>query len=71
MTLTPTEPYRVAAPAALALAMPAAVFAGTCFIAMDRHSHSVSDTLYGIYPFWGTTFLLWDWLVRRLAEAKR
>jgi len=53
------------------LAVPAAVFAATCFIAVDRHSHSVSDTLYGIYPFWGTTFLLWDWLVRRLAEAKR
>ena len=68
--MTPTEPYRVAAPAALALALPAAVFAATCFVAIDRHSHSASDTLYGIYPFWATTFLLWDWLVRRFAEAK-
>lgn len=65
-----TQPYREAAPAALLLAVPAAVFAATVFIAIDRQSHSSSDTLYGIYPFWGTTFLLWDWLVRRLAEAK-
>ncbi|MGZ3172360.1 MAG: hypothetical protein ACXWJC_04645 [Croceibacterium sp.] len=68
--MTLTQPYREAAPAALLLALPAAIFAATCFIAIGRHSHSVSDTLYGIYPFWGTTFLLWDWLVRRLAEAK-
>jgi hypothetical protein len=65
------QPYRAAAPAAVLLALPAAVFAATCFIAIDRHSHSVSDTLYGIYPFWGTTFLLWDWLVRRFAEINR
>jgi hypothetical protein len=42
------QPYRAAAPAAVLLALPAAVFAATCFIAIDRHSHSVSDTLYGI-----------------------
>jgi hypothetical protein len=65
------QPYRAAAPAAVLLALPAAVFAATCFIAIDRHSHSVSDTLYGIFPFWGTTFLLWDWLVRRVAEINR
>ncbi len=68
--MTFTQPYREVAPAALLLALPVAIFAATCFIAIDRHSHSVSDTLYGIHPFWGTTFLLWDWLVRRLAEAK-
>jgi hypothetical protein len=68
--MTFAQPYRAAAPAALVLALPAAIFAATVFVAIDRHSHSVSDTLYGIYPFWGTTFLLWDWLVRRLAELK-
>jgi len=68
--MTLIQPYRTAAPAALVLALPAAIFTATCFVAIDRHSHSISDTLYGIYPFWGTTFLLWDWLVRRLAEAK-
>jgi hypothetical protein len=32
------------------------------FIAVDRHSHSVSDTLYGIFPFFTCAFLLWDWI---------
>jgi hypothetical protein len=35
---------------------------------VDRHSHSVSDTLYGIYPFFVATFLLLDWIARRLRE---
>jgi hypothetical protein len=28
------------------------VFCANTFWAVDRHSHSVSDTLYGIFPFW-------------------
>ena len=35
------------------------------FIALDRHSHSASDTLYGCYPFFVSTFLLWTWLAER------
>lgn len=35
--------------------------------AIDRQAHSGSDMLYGLYPFWGVTFLLWDWLARRLS----
>jgi hypothetical protein len=31
----------------------------------DR-SHAASDTLYGVFPYWGVTFLLWDWSARRL-----
>lgn len=26
---------------------------------VDGRSHSVSDTLYGIFPYWIPTFLLW------------
>jgi hypothetical protein len=43
----------------------AAAFCATVFRAVDRHSHSVSDTLYGVYPFFVTTFLLVDWIARR------
>jgi|ERR1017187_1952519 hypothetical protein len=46
----------------------AAGFCATVFVAVDRHSHSVSDTLYGIYPFFVATFLLLDWIARRLRE---
>ena len=31
------------------------------FRAVDRHSHSASDTLHGIFPFLVCTFLLLDW----------
>ena len=37
------------------------------FLAIDARSHSNTDTLYGIYPFWGVTFLGWEWLARRLS----
>ena len=32
------------------------------FVAVDRNSHSSSDTLYGIFPFWVPAFLLWLWI---------
>jgi hypothetical protein len=47
----------------------AAGFCASVFLAVDRHSHSVSDTFYGIYPFFVTTFLLLDWIARRLSET--
>ena len=37
-------------------------FSINVFIAIDRNSHSVSDTLYGIFPFWACTFLLYEWI---------
>jgi hypothetical protein len=43
------------------------VAAGFCinvFLAIDRHSHSLSDTLYGVFPFFACTFLLVDWIAR-------
>jgi hypothetical protein len=39
-----------------------AIFCATVFLAVDRHSHSVSDTLYGIFPFFACAFLLLDWI---------
>jgi len=43
----------------------AVIFCLTVFAAVDRNSHSASDTLYGIFPFWACTFLLLDWIGRR------
>ena len=43
----------------------AAGFCATVFVAVDRHSHSASDTLHGVYPYFATTFLLLDWIARR------
>jgi ABC-type Mn2+/Zn2+ transport system permease subunit len=37
------------------------LFCVQVFVAVDRRSHSVSDTLYGIFPFWvpALGILLW------------
>jgi len=39
------------------------------FLAIDAHAHSVTDTLYAVYPHWGVTCLGWDWIARRTAGA--
>jgi hypothetical protein len=46
----------------------AAGFCATVFAAVDRHSHSASDTLYGVFPYVVCTFLLLDWVGRRSIE---
>lgn len=46
----------------------AALFCATVFLAIDRHSHSVSDTLYGIFPFFVCTFLMLDWIGSRTSD---
>ena len=45
--------------------------AGFClqvFLAVDRKSHSVSDTLYGVFPFFTCAFLLFDWIGARTSN---
>ena len=43
----------------------AVAFCVQVFLAVDRHSGSVSDTLYGIFPFVVPTFLLLEWIASR------
>jgi hypothetical protein len=43
----------------------AAAFCAQVFVAIDRHSHSVSDTLYGIFPFWVPAVLGLAWIADR------
>jgi hypothetical protein len=49
----------------------AVAFCLTVFRAIDRHSHSASDTLYGVFPFFVCTFLLLDWIGARTSEKRR
>ncbi len=49
----------------------AVLFCGTVFQAIDRHSHSVSDTLYRVFPFFVCTFLLLDWIGGRTTSAAK
>ncbi len=43
----------------------ATAFCGQVFWAVDRHSNSVSDTFYNVFPFWVPTILLVAWLADR------
>lgn len=47
------------------IALLALAFCAQVFLAVDRHSHSASDTLYGIFPFFACAFLLYDWIAGR------
>ena len=40
----------------------AVAFCVQVFLAVDRHSHSVSDTLYGVFPYFACCFLLLTWV---------
>ncbi len=48
----------------------AVLFCLQVFVAVDRRSHSVSDTFYGVFPYFTCTFLLFDWIAGR-CDARR
>lgn len=50
------------------LCLLAVLFCFTVFMAVDGDSHSVTDTLYGVFPSFVLTFLLLDWIGERTSE---
>jgi hypothetical protein len=40
------------------------------FLAVDRNSHSVSDTLYGVFPFVVPAVLLVNWVAFRTSAPR-
>jgi len=44
-------------------------FCAQAFVAIDRHSHSVTDTLENVFPYLGISFLLVDWLAGRTSRG--
>jgi hypothetical protein len=50
------------------IASAALAFCVQVFIAVDRHSHSASDTLYGVFTFIACAFLLFDWVAGRTSR---
>ena len=53
--------YRPVTWQAVVLVLLAALFCVQVFWAVDRHSHSVSDTLYGIFPYVVPCLMLLNW----------
>jgi hypothetical protein len=41
------------------------LFCVQVFTAIDRTSHSATDTLYRIFPFFACSFLLFEWIASR------
>ncbi len=48
----------------------ALAFCAQIFWFVDGRSHSVSDTLYGIFPYWVPTFLLWAWIASQKSGSR-
>ncbi len=55
----------------LLLTAAAAVFCVQVFLAVDRHSHSASDTLYGIFPFVVPCLIVLHWVASTTAASSR
>ena len=51
-----------------AITLIALAFCAQVFWAVDRRSHSISDTLYGIFPYLTGAFLLFDWIAGRTSN---
>jgi hypothetical protein len=45
------------------------LFCVQAFVAIDRHSHSASDTLFGVFPYVVPAFLLLNWVASKKAAT--
>jgi len=52
----------------LALVLLCAVFCVQVFIAVDRHSHSASDMLYGVFPYVVPALVVLEWVASKTSE---
>lgn len=48
----------------------ALVFCVQVFVAIDRHSHSGSDTLYGIFPFVVPCLMVLNWIASKTSAPE-
>ncbi len=51
------------------LVLVAGVFCVQVFVAVDRHSHSVSDTMYGLFPYVVPALILLYWVASKTSDA--
>ncbi len=52
----------------LILTLLTVIFCVTVFVAIDRNSHSVSDTLYGVFPFFVSAFTILFWIAANTSK---
>ena len=46
----------------------AVIFCVQVFIAIDSHSHSVSDTLYGVFPYFVPSLIVLEWIASKTSN---
>lgn len=57
--------YRPVSWQGVGLVILAAIFCVQVFLAVDRHSHSASDTLYGVFPYVVPALILLYWVASK------
>jgi hypothetical protein len=60
--------YRPTSWQGAALVLLTLIFCAQVFIAVDRHSHSVSDTLYGVFPYFVPCVILLNWIASKTSQ---
>ena len=53
------------------LAFMVLAFCVQVFVAVDRSSHSVSDTLYGIFPYFVPALMLLEWVASNTSGQRK
>jgi hypothetical protein len=57
--------YRPVSWQGVGLVIFATIFCLQVFLAVDRHSHSVSDTFYGVFPYAVPALILLYWVASK------
>ena len=61
--------YRPNSIIAVLLTLACLVFCVQVFLAIDRHSHSVSDTLYSVFPFFVPALTVLNWIASKTSAV--
>lgn len=61
--------YRPVSWPGFALVLLVGIFCVQVFAAVDRNSHSATDTLYGIFPYFVPALMLLNWVASKTSNA--
>jgi hypothetical protein len=61
--------YRPVSWQGFGLALLTLLFCAQVFVAVDRHAHSVSDTLYGLFPYIAPALMLLNWAASKTSAG--
>ena len=62
--------YRPVSAFGIVLVLLTIVFCVQVFLAVDRHSHSVSDTFYGIFPYVVPSLIVLNWIASKTSSSE-